>query len=148
MSIENKTKWDELINKEAEKIKKDKEYKMIIKKNEHSNWKKEPTNYDLYKAMDAKTILGRIGMIIMFISLSLFFISFLFTIVFNISLDLTLLGGIIFVISLPFLALGGLIQFDQSSNKGTFSNNSQKTEEILKKQLKEQEDFNAYQSYL
>ena len=32
MSIQNKDKWDELINKEAEKIKKDKENITVIKK--------------------------------------------------------------------------------------------------------------------
>ena len=41
-----------------------------------------------------------------------------------------------------------MIQFNQTSSDGTISNNSHKTDEILKKQLEEQKDFNAYQSYL
>ena len=97
---------------------------------------------------DTQTILGRIGTIMMIISLSLFFITVLSVFVFNNYLDLTVLAGIIFVISLPFLALGGLIQFNQTSSDDTISNNSHKTDEILKKQLEEQKDFNEYQSYL
>src|SRR5690554_4734616 len=139
MSIQNKDKWDELI-KEAEKIKKDKDKITVIKKNESND-------YDLYKARDTQTILGRIGIIMMIISLSLFFITVLSVFVFNNYLDFTVLAGIIFVISLPFLALGGLIQFNQTSSDDTISNNSHKTDEILKKQLEEQKDFNAYQSY-